>query len=113
VDKRFPMHVDGEPWEQPACSMHIKLRNKALMLRRTADARGMSILKMVGTGEATRALTVCSSLLSGQVREDAASVYWYTTSQQCQQPGRRRRQVLFTSGPVKRRTRWSGRGATT
>ena len=39
VEKGFPMHVDGEPWEQPACTIDIKLRNKALMLRRTADAR--------------------------------------------------------------------------
>ena len=46
VEKGFPMHVDGEPWEQPACTIDIKLRNKALMLRRTADARGMSIVKM-------------------------------------------------------------------
>ena len=46
VEKGFPMHVDGEPWEQPACTIDIKLRNKALMLRRTADARGLSIVKM-------------------------------------------------------------------
>ena len=49
VERGFPMHVDGEPWEQPACTIDIKLRNKALMLRRTADARGMSIVKMADT----------------------------------------------------------------
>ena len=51
VEKGFPMHVDGEPWEQPACTIDISLRNKALMLRRTADARGMSIVKMNDTLE--------------------------------------------------------------
>ena len=51
VERGFPMHVDGEPWEQPACTIDIKLRNKALMLRRTADARGMSIVKMADTLE--------------------------------------------------------------
>ena len=54
VEKGFPMHVDGEPWEQPACTIDIKLRNKALMLRRTADARGMSIVKMADTLEWAR-----------------------------------------------------------
>ena len=49
VEKRFPMHVDGEPWEQPACTIDINLRNKALMLRRTADARGHGIIKMSDT----------------------------------------------------------------
>ena len=49
VEKAYPMHVDGEPWEQPACSIDIRLRNKALMLRRTADARGHGIVKMADT----------------------------------------------------------------
>ena len=35
IDRKIPMHVDGEPWEQPSCTMDIKLRNKATMLRRT------------------------------------------------------------------------------
>ena len=51
VERGYPMHVDGEPWEQAACTIDIGLRNKALMLRRTADARGMSIVKMADTLE--------------------------------------------------------------
>lgn len=49
VDRKIPMHVDGEPWEQPACTMDIKLRNKATMLRRTADVRGMTVIEMQNT----------------------------------------------------------------
>ena len=51
VERGYPMHVDGEPWEQAACTIDIGLRNKALMLRRTADARGMSVVKMADTLE--------------------------------------------------------------
>jgi diacylglycerol kinase (ATP) len=61
VEKRFPMHVDGEPWEQPACTIDIKLRNKALMLRRTADARGHGIAKMADTLEWARKNDVISA----------------------------------------------------
>ena len=49
IDRKIPMHVDGEPWEQPSCTMDIKLRNKATMLRRTADVRGMTIIEMQNT----------------------------------------------------------------
>lgn len=49
IDKKVPMHVDGEPWEQPACTMDIKLKNKATMLRRTADVRGMTIIETQNT----------------------------------------------------------------
>ena len=44
--RKLPMHIDGEPWEQPACQMDIRLRNKSTMLRRTVDSRGASILQM-------------------------------------------------------------------
>ena len=49
IDRKIPMHVDGEPWEQSACTMDIKLKNKATMLRRTADVRGMTIIEMQNT----------------------------------------------------------------
>jgi len=44
--RKLPMHIDGEPWEQPACQMDIRLKNKSTMLRRTVDSRGASILQM-------------------------------------------------------------------
>jgi len=44
--RKLPMHIDGEPWEQPACQMDICLKNKSTMLRRTVDSRGASILQM-------------------------------------------------------------------
>jgi diacylglycerol kinase (ATP) len=69
VEKGFPMHVDGEPWEQPACTIDIKLRNKALMLRRTADARGMSIVKMADTLEWARD----NGVISNEQRESIMS----------------------------------------
>ena len=61
VEKGFPMHVDGEPWEQPACTIDIKLRNKALMLRRTADASGMTVKKMADTLEWARKHEIISN----------------------------------------------------
>lgn len=71
MDKGFPMHVDGEPWEQPACTIDIKLRNKALMLRRTADARGMSIVKMNDTLEWAFGNEIISSTQRDEIMAEA------------------------------------------
>jgi len=58
VDQKIPMHVDGEPWEQSACTIDITLRNKATMLRRTADARGMTIIQMQDTLDWARRVNI-------------------------------------------------------
>ena len=60
VDRKIPMHVDGEPWEQSACTIDITLRNKATMLRRTADARGMTIIQMQDTLDWARRADIIS-----------------------------------------------------
>ena len=48
IDRKIPMHVDGEPWEQPSCTMDIKLRNKATMRPNGGRAR-MTIIEMQNT----------------------------------------------------------------
>ena len=45
VDKSFPVHVDGQPWEQEPCTLDVSLRNTATLLQ--TDGGG-------GTTEGTR-----------------------------------------------------------
>ena len=33
VDKSFPVHVDGQPWEQELCTLDVSLRNTATLLQ--------------------------------------------------------------------------------
>jgi len=33
VDKSFPVHVDGQPWEQEPCTLDVSLRNTATLLQ--------------------------------------------------------------------------------
>jgi len=37
-DKGFPMHADGQPWEQAPCVLDVRLRNRATMLTVAAPA---------------------------------------------------------------------------
>ena len=40
VDETFPVHVDGQPWEQSACVMEVGLKNRvALLASGNAEAR--------------------------------------------------------------------------
>jgi len=71
VDRKIPMHVDGEPWEQPACTIDIRLKNKATMLRRTADARGMTIIEMQNTLDWARKEDIISDEQREQIMIEA------------------------------------------
>ena len=39
VDKSFPVHVDGQPWEQEPCTLDVSLRNTATLLQTDGGGR--------------------------------------------------------------------------
>ena len=57
VDETFPVHVDGQPWEQSACVMEVGLKNRVALLasgdaeaRMRASGGGASGTKSVAEG---------------------------------------------------------------
>ena len=49
VDETFPVHVDGQPWEQSACVMEVGLKNRVALL-----ASGDAEARMRASGAARR-----------------------------------------------------------
>jgi diacylglycerol kinase (ATP) len=53
VDETFPVHVDGQPWEQSACVMEVGLKNRVALLA-SGDAEARMRASGGGAGAGTK-----------------------------------------------------------